>query len=147
MNITSALLAEHGVFYAQFEYLERVVPSAPLSEVKSLAAMLESALEVHADLEDNVLFPPIEAHLQAENGPTAPFREEHDEIRQTLSRVPGARDVEAAREALLRAVELARDHFAKEEQALFPLADETLTAEEQEELGRVWAERRRVRIA
>ncbi len=45
MKITDALLGEHAVFYAQFEYLERSVPSADtISQVKSLGALLAASL-------------------------------------------------------------------------------------------------------
>lgn len=145
MNITAALLAEHGVFYAQFDYLERTVPTASLEEVKKLAAMLEAALEGHADLEDDVLIAPLEEHVGKE-GVTAAMRDEHNEIRQLISRMPFARTAEEARELLLDIVEKARSHFAKEEESLFPLAEQVLPTETLRRLGEQWAAYRRVRV-
>ena len=145
MNIASALLAEHGVFYAQFDYLERTLPTASLEEIKLLGGMLQSALEGHADLEDDVLIAAVEERVGKE-GVTAAMRDEHNEIRQLVSRLPYAKTADEAREILLNIIEMARSHFAKEEEALFPLAEQVLPADESRRLADKWAEHRRVRI-
>lgn len=146
MNITEALLGEHGVFYAQFDHLEHVLSDASLGEVKAQGLLLESGLEGHADIEDDILLEAIEAKLGTDTGPTVPFREEHDKIRQILARLPMINDVDEAREIMLRAIDTARDHFRKEEQMLFPLAEEELDTDTLTELGAQWATQRRVQI-
>lgn len=56
MKVTDALLGEHAVFYAQFDYLEKTIPPAKdLALVKSQGAMLTAALASHAHLEDELL--------------------------------------------------------------------------------------------
>lgn len=146
MKITEALLGEHGAFYAQFDYLEGVLSTASLGEAKAMGLLLESGLKDHANLEDDVLFAAVEARLGEGAGPTGPMRDEHDEIRETLSRLPTVDDVDEARDILLHAIYTARDHFRKEEQMLFPLAENELSLSTLNELGEQWAEVRRVMV-
>ncbi len=44
-------------------------------------------------------------------------------------------------------IRTARDHFGKEEQAAFPLAEELLSDAELNDLGARWAQRRGVHLA
>lgn len=146
MKITEALLGEHGAFYAQFDHLERVLGTASLGEVKAMGLLLESGLQDHANLEDDVLFEAVEAKQGPGAGPTGPMRDEHDEIRETLGRLPLVNDVEEARDLVLHAVDTARDHFRKEEQMLFPIAERELDLDQLNELGARWADVRRVMV-
>jgi len=147
MRITDALLGEHGVFYAQFDHLEQAVPAAEtLAQVKDQAALLAAALKPHANLENDLLFAALEPHL-GPMGPLAVMRMEHDEIEGTLARVQEVKDLAGAQDLALHAIQVARDHFAKEEQVLFPMAQQVLSAEALAQLGAQWAEQRQVRLA
>ncbi len=144
MKITEALLGEHGVFYAQFDHLEQVVPAASTLElVQSQAALLTAALATHAGLENELLFSALDPHL-GQMGPLAVMRMEHDEIENTLGQVQEARDLTQAQRLVLHAVRVARDHFAKEEQVLFPMAHQVLDEEKLAQLGAQWAQQRSV---
>lgn len=144
MKITEALLGEHGVFYALFDHLEQAVPAADsLALVQSQAALLTAALATHAGLEDELLFSALDPHL-GQMGPLAVMRMEHDEIENTLGQVQEARDLTQAQRLVLHAVRVAREHFAKEEQVLFPMAHQVLDERELTQLGAQWAERRGV---
>ena len=55
-------------------------------------------------------------------------------------------DLAEAQQRLLHVVEIARQHFAKEEQILFNLAPESLGDEMLGDLGAEWAKRRGVMI-
>lgn len=144
MKITEALLGEHGVFYAQFDHLEQAVPAASALElVQSQAALLTAALATHAGLENELLFSALDPHL-GQMGPLAVMRMEHDEIENTLGQVQEARDLAQAQHLVLHAMRVARDHFAKEEQVLFPMAHQVLDEERLAQLGTQWAERRGV---
>ncbi len=147
MKVTEALLGEHAVFYAQFGYLEKNIPSAQdLTLVKSQGAMLTAALASHAHLEDELLFIALEAHLDPQCGPLAVMRMEHNEIEGSLQRLQAVQDLTEAKNLLLHAVQTARAHFAKEEQVLFPMAKQMLAANKLELLAAQWAELRRVSI-
>ncbi|MBI3536529.1 MAG: hemerythrin domain-containing protein, partial [Chloroflexi bacterium] len=60
MKITDALKGEHGVFYAQFQFINDSLSSANLSIIQSLGAMLAAALVPHAQIENEILFPALE---------------------------------------------------------------------------------------
>ena len=147
MKITDAFLGEHGVFYAQFDHLDRAVPEATTpAQVRAHAAFLAAALDSHARLEDELLFTALEPHLGAQGGPLAMMRTEHDEIEGGLSRMPGLEDLTEAKKLLIHVVEVARGHFAKEEQVLYPMAEQVLGAGTLAHLGAEWAGQRKVVI-
>ncbi len=75
-------------------------------------------------------------------GPLAAMRAEHEEIEAGLARARGAAEAGEVADLLLRVVEVVRPHFAKEEQVLFPAAEEVLPAATLLELGERWAEAR-----
>ena len=147
MKITDALLGEHAVFYAQFDHLEQAIPAAnSVAQVKSLGEMLAAALAGHAQLEEELLFKTLEPHIGS-MGPLAVMRMEHDQIEGGLEALPAVRDLEQAREVLLQIVEVARGHFAKEEQVLYPQASQALSTEKMLDLGAQWAALRGIVVA
>jgi hemerythrin-like domain-containing protein len=147
MKITEALLGEHGVFYAEFDHLEEMVAGQPeLRSVQEAAALLASALKPHADLEDELLFGPALARLDHPHEALELMHDEHEEVERHIVAVRNAIRAEVAAEMLGRAIELARDHFLKEERVTFPLAEQVLGDEELHRRGAVWAERRAVHL-
>jgi len=72
----------------------------------------------------------------------AVMREEHLDIEASLARALETGDVDEARDLLLHVIDVARPHFAKEEDVLFPLAERALAEETLLRLGERWAERR-----
>lgn len=147
MKVTDALLGEHAIFYAQFDYLEKNIPGAQdLTLVKNQGAMLTAALATHAHMEDELLFVALEAHMNPASGPLAVMRMEHNEIEGSLIRLQEVRDLAEAKTLLLHALQTARAHFAKEEQVLFPMAGQMLEANKLIQLGKQWAELRKVMV-
>jgi len=147
MKVTDALLGEHGVFYAQFDYMEKNIPHAQdLALVKSQGAMLAAALAPHAHLENDLLFAALETHLDSQSGPLAVMRAEHDEIEGSLERLQGIADLTEAKKLLLYVIHTARTHFAKEEQILFHLAQDLLDTTTLSLLGTKWAAARNVQM-
>ena len=146
MKITDALLGEHAVLYTQFDFLEQAIPAAnSVAQVKSLGAMLAAALASHARLEEELLFTTLEPHIGS-MGPLAVMRMEHDEIEKSLERLPTIQEVDQVRELLLKVVTVARGHFPKEEQVLYPMANKVLSAETLIDLGAQWAARRAINM-
>ena len=147
MNIADALLGEHAVFYAQFNHLEQSIPAADtLAQVKSQGAMLAAALASHAQLEEELLFTTLEPHI-GPMGPLAVMRLEHEKIEAGLERLPTVEELGQTQELLLQVVKVAREHFAKEERVLYPMATKALSAETLANLGAQWATRRAVALA
>ena len=163
MKITDALRGEHGVFYAQFVLMQETARAAELQIIQAQGALLAAALVPHAQIENEILFPAIEAEI-GEQGPTRVMREEHaqiegmltrlqtlreftqahDEIESKLAQLPNLTTAEEARALIDDMIYAAREHFAKEEQVLFPMCEEFLSARALTELGAQWAERRGV---
>lgn len=141
MKITDALLGEHAVIYPG---LDRIVEAsfATAEEMRAAAAILAAGLASHARIEDELLFVPLEEQIGGEMGPLAVMRLEHDEIEGVLERLQEVEGPTEGRTIATRLAQLARDHFAKEEQVLYPMAENVLDADELERLGAEWASRR-----
>lgn len=146
MKITDALLGEHGVFYAQFDHLEEdLVHEDRIEGVRRLAALLAAGLAPHARIENELLFEPLAEATGP--GPAHVMIDEHGRIEAALEEVEEIDDPDRAKARILEAVALARDHFRKEEQIAFPLAEATFGDGRMRELGRRWAEERDVGLA
>jgi iron-sulfur cluster repair protein YtfE (RIC family) len=144
MLITDALLGEHAVFYAQFDDMEQMTGTRQVEEVKTSAALLVAGLASHAALEDELLFCALEPAMGTGMGPIAVMRSEHEEIEGNLYRLAGVNSAAAARELLLATIDVARQHFSKEERVIFPMARQALGSDDLEELAHEWANRRMV---
>lgn len=147
MKVTDAFLGEHGVFYAQFDWIEEALAVQPdRASVTRLAGMLAAALATHAALENELLLDAAEGAAGASVGPFTVMREEHDRIESLVDRVARASDADAARDDLAEAIRLARDHFEKEERVAFPMAEEFLGEGRLRAAGREWGRRRGVAL-
>lgn len=145
MKITDAFLGEHGVFYAQFDWIEEVLSGGPgLDCTRHLAGMLASALATHAALENELLLDAAEAAAGSSVGPFVVMRQEHDEIEALVERAVRSDDGDRARRDLAEAIHRARDHFEKEEKVAFPMAEDVLGEAGLERAGETWGRRRRV---
>lgn len=147
MKITDALEGEHGVLNALLEHLKaKLLEAVELDFLHKLGAMLEAALASHARLEEELLFSTLDPHL-AGAGPLVVMRMEHEEIEGALAKLPSAADLEQGRGLLGHVINTASDHFTKEEQVLFPMAERLLGEPELTRLGTEWAQRRAVTLA
>ena len=147
MRITEALLGEHGALNALFDRIEASADAAADgSAVRAMAGMLAAALVSHAEIENDLLFDAMEAAPAAARAPIVAMREEHGDIEDTVAEAADTPDAARAGALLRDAVALARDHFAREEHLLFPLANQVLGDAALEELGAAWGTRRRVAV-
>jgi hemerythrin-like domain-containing protein len=149
MNATEILRDEHRVIEQVLACLERMAEycayGAPL-DVKSAAQALDFfrnfADRCHHGKEEGGLFPLLERRgFAREGGPTAVMRWEHDEGRRLLEGMTAAVAAPEGSSATGRFTVLARDyaallraHIRKEDACLFPMADLTLSAADQEAL-------------
>ena len=147
VKVTDALLGEHGVLYAFFDRIEAVAAAATsLTQIQEVTAVLSAVVRSHANLEEELLFPALEAHM-GPAGPLAVMRTEHDEFEDALLQIQEARDLDDGVDRVARALSIVRNHFQKEEEVLFSMARQMLDEETQVRLGQAWAEARRVTIA
>lgn len=141
-TITDALLGEHGVIYRLLGHLTSR-PFESADEARAKAAELAAGLASHAQLEDDLLFVPLEGPLGPNGGPLAVMRMEHKEVEGTLERLAHVEDIEEAEALAAHLVAIAHEHFEKEEQVLFPMAEELLGEDELRSLGEQWLALRR----
>lgn len=145
-DIVDFLLGEHAVFYAQFDRVESTLGAGEdLATLHAQASMIAAALVSHAQLEDELLFVPLE-RVPGASAPLGVMRDEHARIEDALARAQKAHSAAEAADHLRDAVSLAREHFHKEEVILFPLARSALRHEHLAAAAGVWATRRAVRI-
>jgi len=142
MKITDALRAEHVVFHNFFDQVERMAPKLKsVAEARSLACLLESLLEAHSNVEEELLIAPLE-HCLEQIGHGETFHQEHQEIDDNLKQTQLARNLKQARTHLLAAVVSSRKHFDKEERIVFPLAEKLLKSRTLTELWNDWRAQR-----
>ena len=146
MRITDALLAEHGVIGELLDRAGRQASAWNLDQAREGAAALAAVLKPHAAIEEELLFQTLERVLGHEPVPLAVLRLEHQEIEAALAESASAESLGELRQGLDRLVQLAADHFAKEEGLLFPLAHHHLDGETLNRLGARWAAARGVEI-
>ena len=143
MKITEALLAEHMVFHNLFDRVEWLASRlSTLAEVRVCASLMAAMLHDHSVMEDELLMHPLE-HCLSQLGQADNIHHEHDAIEAQLAAAESARQLKSARAALLQAVQLARQHFDKEERVIFPLADRQFNATTQTALRKRWEQRRK----
>jgi hemerythrin-like domain-containing protein len=136
LTITDALVGEHGPLYRQLDRLEEAAGGSA-AQAQSCAQLLAAGLASHAHLEDSLLF----AALEQRTGLDSMLEDMYDEHRQVdamLAELAAVGSVEQARAIVLRLVTLARNHFAKEEKAVFPHAEQILGESELVRLGDEW---------
>jgi iron-sulfur cluster repair protein YtfE (RIC family) len=146
---------------AELERGGQAAVDAALPALREVAHVMTTELIAHARREDDVFFPAVEAAIGGAFGPTAVMRQEHaaihagaESFRATLRElqdvqhpaiveggarlselaagVADARELQALATALLHLID---DHFAKEEQILFPMSREILDAESLRAVG------------
>ena len=146
MNITDALLGEHGVFHLLVEQLDDALGRCTgLSELRAAAEPLAIALLGHARIEEEALFQPYEAQTGS-LGPLMCLRHEHQQMDQGLRALFRLTDFEAMRAQVVKMLDLTRRHLAREEAVMFAAARQALAAGQLEQLGDEWARFRGVAL-
>ncbi len=144
MKLTDALLGEHAVLYDLFSHLRELPEkNLPVEEMRGAVAVLDQLLRAHAGIEEDLLFPSLEPHI-GQMGPLSVMRSEHKAIDDLLGRLGKETDPAALKTLTGELIDLAFNHFQKEEGALFPMARQFLDEAKLSELGDLWAQKRKV---
>ncbi len=145
MKLTDALLGEHGAFNALFSTIETLADtSGDLAQIEGALAVLAAEVGSHAGIEEELLFPALEPYLENDEL-IAEMRAEHREIQAGLERIEDAQNIQQAVDAVRLTLAVARRHFQKEEELLYPLAQRMLDEAAQTRLGEAWAAARQVK--
>ncbi|PLR76052.1 hemerythrin [Bacillus sp. V3-13] len=98
-------------------------------------------LEAHSEKEENILFKMMEAYIGKGMGPIAVMEYEHDQAKSMiggfLSKTKGdsplsTEDMYSCTALIRRAYSILVDHFTKEENVLYPMAENLFSEEEKE---------------
>jgi hemerythrin-like domain-containing protein len=142
---TSELRHEHQVILRALAVLERAGDalatgtSVDETALGDLVALLRTfADRCHHGKEEDLLFPRLRD--KGAGAPLAVFLEDHVEGRGYLATLAGGAPAPARAAAARRYVGLLRDHIQREDEVLFPMADDVLSLEEHAELARRYAE-------
>jgi hemerythrin-like domain-containing protein len=145
VKLTDALLGEHGAFRALFNTIEEMTATAgDVAQIESATAVLVTKINSHAALEEELLFPMLEPHVET-NVLLDKMHAEHEQIRRGLGRIEDARDIGEAVEAVQQTVGVARSHFETEEEVLYALAQRVLDNETLIQLGEAWVAARNMK--
>lgn len=146
MSICYALLGEHGVFYRQFDYIREMIDqSASVERLVAATQPVVDALISHSIIENETILPAIAA-VSGPGGPAAVMRMDHEEIEALFTDLLASTSVDQFKRGFDNVVGVTKNHFMKEEEALFVMAKELLNARELEELGCRWSEQRGVTV-
>jgi len=149
---TALLSDEHRVIEQVLAVLERLT-KRPVAESldswkKTLDFIRGFADGCHHFKEEKVLFPAMEAHgIPTDGGPIGMMLLEHEEgrgyVRSMLAALEAVQ-TEATKQTLLSNatsyLRLLKEHIQKEDEILFRMADDVISAEEQKELLRAFEE-------
>jgi len=136
LKITDALVGEHGPLYRQLDRLQEAADGSA-AHMQSCAQLLAAGLASHAHLEDSLLFAAVEQRT-GRDSMLEDMYDEHRQVDALLAELAAVASAEQAQATALRLVTLARNHFAKEENAVFPQAEQTLGEAELVRLGEEW---------
>ena len=150
---TQILSDEHRVIERVLGAVEKLAkgPVGALEPWKKALEFIRGfADQCHHFKEEKVLFPAMEAHgIPSEGGPIGMMLMEHEEARSHVQAMFAAISLiesknEAAKESLLSSAQaycrLLREHIQKEDEVLFRMADEVISAEEQKKLLAAFAQ-------
>jgi regulator of cell morphogenesis and NO signaling len=154
------LKQEHGPLREQMDAFARAAAdigmdqektdwSRQLAELKEMVDAFVRELDPHSEREEGILFPLMAKYIGRQVGPIAVMEYEHDlaknnlkmfgEVMEQVKKPVNAERAKEIASYALQAHAVLSDHFMKEENVLFPMAENMLSAEEKEELARAMA--------
>ena len=128
-EIQGYMRKEHADCDEGFVAVEEAIVAGEWDRANETWRRFERTLRQHLLLEEQVLFPAIEQHTGMTAGPTQVMRMDHDQIRALLGPLESALAKKDADESLglsQSIMLLLQQHNMKEEQVLYPMADEVL---------------------
>jgi iron-sulfur cluster repair protein YtfE (RIC family) len=146
MDVTDALLGEHGVFHLLVEQLDDALPRcSSVVELRVAAEPLAISLLGHHRVEEEALLAPYERETGS-LGPLTCLRHEHEQMNQLVRIIFRATEAGQMREQISALLDIVRRHLAREEQLLFGLARHALSDGDRASSGVHWAQFRGVTL-
>ncbi len=143
------LKEEHKGLYAMldgvFSLVEKIeneeAVAVNFAELRKKVSEFKAVLDPHSEREENVLFPMMGDYIGTTSGPIAVMEYEHEQAKDYIkSFLEKSEAVQISEDEIKKLNELVKnayliltEHFGKEENVLFPMAERMLSAEEKEE--------------
>ncbi len=142
------LIAEHREVIGELEVLElhlrqlekkTALDKADTEKLKAWLEIFEKHIHLHIDKEDNVLFTALEKYIPRQGGPLAVMEMEHRGVEQHIEKFQqGIKEGIELKPGTLNEfcengfgmIDLLQAHLGKEEQILFPMANQMLSEDE-----------------
>ena len=131
-TIRSYMTEDHRRCDDLFAEAEQAVGKGNLELARASFGHFRSAMLAHFDCEEKTLFPTFEAKTGMRMGPTQVMRMEHEQLRSLMDDALAALTPGSAEDYLGLAdtlVIMMQQHNMKEENMLYPMCDQHLTAE------------------
>jgi hemerythrin-like domain-containing protein len=128
MWITEVLRVEHGLLRSMMQALgDWLAQSAPAPALRERAVMLSVGLEDHAGREEKYLFDPLRSKSSDARYWVDMMEVVHAEVRGLFEEIASSpRD---PTDKLWTILQLTEEHFVKEENEVFPLAEDLIDSE------------------
>lgn len=133
-TINDYMMGDHRTCDAVFERAESAAEAGDFATLEREATEFLKRITTHIEMEERLLFPAFEERTgMGEGGPSATMRSEHrtmeglfEEMRAAIA----AKDVAAYRTASKQLGETLMQHNQKEEQMMYPMLDDAMSADE-----------------
>jgi hemerythrin-like domain-containing protein len=133
MEIATFLGADHRKCDDAFITFENRISNADWQELRQLWPLFANKMDHHFKMEETVLFPAFESATGMLGGPTAVMRAEHEQMRMLFADMQAAmasHDLEQCRGLAETLMIMIQQHNMKEEQMLYPMADQHVDSPE-----------------
>ena len=140
--ISSYMRTDHRHCDESFSALENIVQGGDAEAIGQALEVFKKDFLTHFAMEEEVMFPEIEAKTGMTMGPTQVMRMEHEQMRHLIVRMEDALsrgDTEQFLGLSETFMILVQQHNMKEEQILYTMADHVLMAEGESVLERMKA--------
>ena len=133
MKLVSQILPDHHKHCDDlFVSAENAVHRGDWNAATEDFGHFEAQMKAHFMAEEEVLFPAFESATGMSGGPTQMMRYEHEQMRALLSQLANcctARDADGYGGVAETLLTLLQQHNMKEENILYPMCDQALTAQ------------------
>ena len=137
MNILDQLSTQHELLLGQLNYLQQLKNDRELYDIvglKEIAFVIIKAIEKHAYIEEKILFPALDNFFPGEVSPIQVMQFEHKELDRVILLLKNAKEPYQIKIEIQKFIEFMKDHIAKEEEVVFPLARKLLDEKRLKEL-------------
>ena len=125
------MTADHRDCDDAFVTFENLIPQQDWPQLKRAWDAFAAHLNRHFDMEEQALFPEFESATGLTGGPTQVMRSEHQQMRGLVGEIEYAienQDTGQCQDVAETLMLMMQQHNMKEEQMLYPMADEQIDA-------------------